>query len=275
MREGNDEAGIPGAGRRVSSFVQGLSLKHKLIAIIMLTCLASLTLVGGVFMAWEWTTLRHTVIRDLSAHAQILADNCKASITFHDPADAGACLRTISAIPSVLGVCVYTSDGELFAAYLQEGTTVVPLPPKKPRNGYRYEGDSLVLTRLVLLDGEPIGTVCLRGSLAPMRLRLQRSILVILCFVILSSLAAYLISSRLQRIISAPILQLAGVARRVSEQKEYTVRVEPAGPDEVGLLIQAFNEMLGQIERRDAALVEANEQLEARVDERTVAPTRD
>jgi light-regulated signal transduction histidine kinase (bacteriophytochrome)/HAMP domain-containing protein len=85
----------------------------------------------------------------------------------------------------------------------------------------------------------------------------------------LSLLAAYLISARLQRLISAPILGLADVARQVSEKKEYTVRAASAGDDEVGVLIQAFNEMLAQIQRRDVALVEANEQLEERVRERT------
>jgi len=86
-------------------------------------------------------------------------------------------------------------------------------------------------------------------------------------------LGAYLISSRLQRVISSPIVYLAEVANLVSEKKQYTVRAEPHGNDEVGLLIQAFNEMLEQIQRRDAALVEANEGLEMRVRERTAELT--
>ena len=259
----------PRSRRRVSALLRRLSLKHKLIAIIMLTCVASLGLVGAVSIAWEWTDLRRAMIHDLASYAEALADNCKAAVTFRDPTDAGACLRTVGAVPSLTAAGVYTREGELLATYVRQGTNPVLPSPQATSSGYRFEGESLILTRPVLRDGEPIGTVCLRGTLDPLYLRLQRSMIVIIGAMFLSSLAAYLISSWLQRLISLPILRLAGAARRVSEKKEYTVRVEPTGSDEVGLLIQAFNEMLGQIEQRDAALVEANEQLEARVRERT------
>lgn len=249
-----------------SSFLRRrLSLKHKLIAVIMLTCVTALVLGGAAFIAWEWTDLRRTMVRDLTAHAEVLADNCKAAIVFHDAADAGTCLRTIGAVPSVTAVTVYTREGELFAMHVRQETSAVLPQPRSLRSDCRFERKSLVVTRPVLLDGEPIGTVCLRGSLDPLYLRLQRTILGIVTAMFLSALVAYLISSRLQRLISRPILRLAEVAHLVSEKKEYTVRAEPAGHDEVGLLIQAFNEMLGQIQQRDAALVEANEQLEARV----------
>ncbi len=153
--------------------------------------------------------------------------------------------------------------------YVRQGT--IPLLPQQEGldGDYQFAWESLVITRPVFLNGVPIGTVCLRGSLDPLYLRLRRSILVIIGTVFLSSLTAYLVSARLQRLISRPILRLAEAARRVSEKKEYTVHVESASHDEVGLLIEAFNEMLEQIHQRDVALVEANEQLEARVSART------
>jgi signal transduction histidine kinase len=240
-----------------------------LIVVIMLTCVASLVLGGVVLIAWEWADLRRTMLRDLGAHAEVLADNCKTALVFHDAAEAGTCLRTVGAVPSIMGVCVYTGAGELFAMYVRQGTIPVLPQDEALRSDYRFDWESLVITRPVLLNGELIGTVCLRGSLDPLYLRLRRSILVIVGTMFLSSLAAYLISARLQRLISLPILRLADVARLVSEKKAYTVRVEPVSQDEVGLLIQAFNEMLAQIHERDVALVEANEQLEARVSART------
>ena len=258
---------------RGPALLRRLSLKHKLIAIIMLTCVASLMLVGTVFIAWEWTALRHALVRDVSAHAEILADNCKAALTFRDPADASSVLRSVGVIPSMVAACVYNAEGGLFAAYVRDDATVVPPRPSESPSAAVFEWDSLTVRKAIVLNDKRIGTVCLRADLGPIYLRLKRSILVIVCLVLLSSLAAYLISSRLQRIISAPILQLAEVARRVSEKKEYTVRAEPSGADEVGLLIQAFNEMLGQIQQRDMALVEANERLETRVQGRTAELT--
>jgi signal transduction histidine kinase len=263
------EAGTSESAGKATVFIGDLSLRHKLTTIIMLTCVASLLLVGAVFGVWEWLTLRRATVQTLSAHAEILADSCRNALTFRDPADASACLRTVGAIPSVSAACVYTSDGELFAAYQRMGTTVVLPPPTGVPNNREYIWESKVLTRPVVLEGEPIGTVCLKADFAPLYQRLQYSLLVIVSLVLLSSLAAYLISSRLQGVISAPIVRLADVARRISEKKEYTLRATAAGRDEVGQLIEAFNEMLGQIQQRDAALVEANEQLEVRVRERT------
>ena len=73
---------------------------------------------------------------------------------------------------------------------------------------------------------------------------------------------AFLISARLQRVISEPILKLARTARNVAQDRNYSIRVPNRRRDEIGLLINGFNEMLGQIQERDA-------NLERRVQERT------
>ncbi|MEN6575159.1 MAG: ATP-binding protein [Phycisphaerales bacterium] len=254
-------------------YTHDLSLKHKLVAIVMLTCIAALTLTGGVFAAWEWTILRRGVVQDLTTHANILADNCRAAITFRDATDAGEILQTVEAVPSIVIACVYTADGELLAAYVQKGTKAAMPSVQELKDHPVFAHGFLTLTRPVCLDEERIGTVCVRQSLGFMYTRLHRGAIVILGILFLSSVAAYMVSSRLQRIISHPILHLADVARLVSEKRRYSVRAERHGSDEVGLLIDAFNEMLEQIEQRDAALVDANEQLEARVQERTAELT--
>jgi signal transduction histidine kinase/HAMP domain-containing protein len=255
------------------SFVHSLSLKHKLIMIIMLTCLAALSLMGVVFIAWEWASLRREMVRDLSTHASILAKNCRAAITFQDVDDAGTVLQTIQAIPSIAIACVYDDSGELFAAYVRKEDVYVVPRAGDLKDHPVFAGGFLTLTQPILLDEERIGTICVLANLDLLHARLRRSVLVILGILSVSAAATYPVSSRLQRIISHPILHLAGVARLVSERRQYTVRAEPHGSDEVGLLIQAFNEMLGQIEQRDAALVDANERLEARVQQRTAELT--
>jgi len=253
----------------ILSLARRLSLKHKLIAIIMLTCVLALSLVGGVLFAWERTILRRTIVRDLSMHAQVLAENCKAALAFGDHADATKVLQAAEAVAPIMVACVYTADGGLFAAYSREGTVPAVPPAGQLKDHPVFERGFLVLTRPILLDDEKIGVVCLTASLDFLRKRLKQEALAILGVLLLSSLSACLISSRLQCIISRPILGLAEVARFVAENKQYTVRAEPSGNDEVGLLIRTFNEMLEQIQQRDAALTAANENLETRVRERT------
>ena len=103
------------------------------------------------------------------------------------------------------------------------------------------------------------------SNLDPLYAMLKQSVIVTLAALLVASLGAYLASSRLQRIISSPILYLAGVAHVVSEKKQYDIRAEQHSSDETGLLIESFNEMLKQIQQRDSALVAANEHLEGRV----------
>jgi signal transduction histidine kinase/methyl-accepting chemotaxis protein len=261
------------AAGAISALTRKLSLKQKLIAIIMLACVTALLVAGTVFIAWEWTALRRSMVRDLTTHAEILADNCKAAVSFRDPTDTTSVLRTMEAIPSIMAACIYTSDGQLFATYVRKDVTVQVPPQAQLKEDHAFDDDSLVLTQPILVDNDMIGVVYLRENLSLMHARLRRSATVIASILLLAAVAAYLISSRLQRVISSPIVYLAGVANLVSQQKQYTVRAEPHGTDEVGMLIQAFNEMLEQIQQRDAALVEANEGLEMRVRDRTAELT--
>ena len=254
--------------RLVDRAFRRLSVRHKLTAISMLTSVCSLVLAGGILMAYEYRAMSRALVADLSTHAEILADNCKAAITFQDPVDANEILRSMETIPSVESVCVYTLQGERFAAYVRQGTTCPIPPPGRLKDGPDFRGPHLILTHPIVLDEERIGTICLCASLETMWNRLRSSVLVIGAILVLAALAAYLVSARLQRVISSPILHLASVANYVSDRGQYSIRAEPYGDDEIGLLIEAFNEMLEQIQRRDAALVEANEQLEARVAER-------
>lgn len=252
-----------------TSWLRDWSLKHKLTAIMMLTCLIALSLAGAVFIAWEYTNLRRTMVLNLTTHADVLAENCKAAITFEDSADAKEVLSAVQSVPSILATCIYTKDNHLFAAYTRpETATVLPHPDRLDR-GHAFTKDRLTVAQPIMLEGEKIGTICIASELDPMYAMLKKAASVIGGIFLISALAAYIASSKLQRIISAPILHLSSVARMVSERKEYALRAEQHGHDEVGKLVDAFNGMLEQIQERDAALVTANEQLEAHVQERT------
>jgi len=255
---------------KLASWLRDISLKHKLIAAFMLICFGALLLAGMIFTAWEWTSLRRAMVRDLSTHADVLADGCKAAITFEDPGDATELLQAMQRIPAIQAIRVYTKDRELFAEYVRQDTTAPVPDPDQLSAEHAFTRHFLTITRPILLDDHQIGTICITSSLNPLYARLKHGVVAILGILAITSLAAYLASARLQRLILSPILYLAGVANFVSEKEQYGVRAERHGTDEVGLLVEAFNEMLEQIQQRDSALVKANEQLEARVDERTV-----
>jgi PAS domain S-box-containing protein len=86
---------------------------------------------------------------------------------------------------------------------------------------------------------------------------------------VVSIFATFLVSIRFLRIATDPILQLACIAGKVSSDGNYSLRAVGGGKDEIGNLIHSFNDMLGGIQQRDAALQNAKDELEHRVQVRT------
>lgn len=251
------------------SVVRNMKIKHKLTTIIMLTCIIALLSNGAIFVVLRWIDEHHNMVLSLSTQAKIIADNCKAAITFDDAEDAKETLSSLQVESTIVFGCVYKGDGKIFASYYRYGTDKRIQPSKFKQERYNFSDGFLTVFEKIVLDGEIIGVVCLRVDLEPMYLALRRSIKTIVYILLVVSLLAYLISCGLQSIISKPILSLTELARDVSEKNDYSVRGIKQSNDEIGLLIDAFNEMITQIQKRDLALVKTNRQLEDKVKERT------
>ncbi|MFQ6034732.1 MAG: ATP-binding protein [Sedimentisphaerales bacterium] len=253
--------------------LQNMAIKHKLIWIIMLTCITALVLAGVAFIGWERATFRSKMVHSLSTQAEMIAENCKAALAFQDAEDAKQTLQALRVEPSIVFGCVYNKDSKLFATYYRDYTEIKLPPSEFQESGFSFSEGFLTVFKPIVLDGEVVGTVCLRSDMSPMYAMFKRNTCIIIAVLFFSSLAAFLVSSRLQKIISEPILSLAEVAKVVSEKKDYSTRALKQSSDEVGLLIDAFNEMLEQIQLRDSELVDAKEQLEVRVEQRTAELT--
>jgi signal transduction histidine kinase len=249
-----------------------MTIKRKLISVIMLATTMSLILVGAAFIFWQWFTLRHSMVSSLSTQAKVIADNCKASITFQEPQDANDTLKALSAEPSIIFGGIYTPDGKIFACYhASEASHTFNFKNNNNMKitGHVFDKNSLTVYEPVIVDDKTIGIVCLKSTLSELNKMLKQNIIVVVCGLILVSVLTFLISTELQKIISNPILELADVAKLISEKQEYSIRVKQFSKDELGLLIKAFNEMVAQIQKRDLALVNSNQQLERKVAERT------
>ncbi len=251
-------------------FIRDMTIRCKLISITMAACIASLVLAGAAFIVWDWYNVRRNIVRGISTQAQIIAANSTAALAFDDAEGAEQTLDALKAEPSIVFGCVYDAAGRPFAGYYRAGVDAneVRISTAQKR-GYSFDGDLLTVFEPIVVGGEETGMVCLRSDLEPLRAMVKQNGFTI--FIVLLAVAgvAYIISSGLQRIISEPILKLASVARAVSEKKQYSVRAEKHSADEVGVLIDAFNEMLEQIQQRDATQVNANVELEKRVEQRT------
>jgi two-component system, LuxR family, sensor kinase FixL len=249
--------------------LQRMTIKDKLIFIIMLACVTGLTLAGTAFIVWERNSSRNNLVSVLSTRAAILAENCKSSLAFQDAKDAENVLKALHVDPSLMSGTLFNDKNERFATYYRNSSVNKVTPAEFKKVAVTFNNDFLLVSSPIVLDNAIIGTICLQSDLNFLHESLKHGIQIIAIATFLSLLAVFLMSSRLQAVISKPILSLAKVAKTVSEKKDYSARALKHGSDEVGLLIDSFNEMLEQIQHRDLELVNGKEMLEERVEERT------
>ena len=252
---------MPGDTKNKKAFTAGiigsLSIKRKIVLIIMLVSSIAMFLAGGAFITYEWFSFRERMVNDLSVQAKMLADNIIGALSFDDPKDAEEVLRSLQAKKPIAFACVYRSDGTIFAAYQREGFSPDTPPPEPQEDGYSFDGDGLVIFKRVILNNRPIGTVYLQSDLSELSKFIRQSVAALTLMLLLSSIVAYALSSRIQKVISMPILSLAETAGEITAKKDYSVRAEKKSEDEVGHLIDSFNDMLTQIQQRDNNLQES------------------
>jgi signal transduction histidine kinase len=238
-----------------------LPIRRKLTVIIMATSSAALLLACSAFVLHDLVSFRRLLAADLSTLARIIGSNSTGAILFNDPARAGETLAALEAETNVLWACIYDQKGHRLAGYVRGGGTV-DFPSAPPPPGHRFVDGKLLLSTAIVFDGEQVGTVLLESDLQEIRARLIRYVGIGALVLLASSLVALLLSYQLQRVISEPILRLAGTARAVSERKDFSVRAGEAHGDELGLLFGAFDDMLDHIEEAQESLVERAREVE-------------
>jgi len=249
------------------------SIPRKLTGMSMLVSGTALLLASAGFFAYDLYNFRKSTVRNLGIQAQIIGSNSISALLFDDPHSAENTLSALRGAPHVMFAEIYTPDGRAFAEYRRELAGSFPPPPAIPAGqaeAYRFQSGEVALARLIIFHGKPVATIYIRSDLKAMS-DLERNFALIVTTVFLMSLvAAMWISSVARHSIAQPIVRLAETARIILSEKNYSVRAPVNGErNEIAVLIASFNEMLAQIQERDAALGEAHARLEQQVQERT------
>ncbi len=235
----------------------------------MLTTSVALLLTGVALIVYELAVYRSVMTRELMSLADVIGANSAAALTFNDPRAAEETLSALRKDPRITLAAIYTKEGKAFAAYRRQQLEEEAIPVAPRADGSTLEGGRLIMFHSIILDQEKIGTLYIQANTQEAYARLRVSAMIVLGVLLASSLVALMLASKLESVISQPILNLAHTAAIVSEKQDYSVRVAGSGQDELGRLIDGFNEMLIQVQRRDIALQEARDQLEATVENRT------
>lgn len=257
------------------AFYRDSSIQKKLTFAIVCTSVLGLSLACMAFEVYERSSFRSEMISGLEEDAESLGLTSTASLAFNDKESAERTLSTLRAEQYIKVAALYDKNGKLFAEYRRSGLPEEFKPPMWRGEGTKFDRDSLTLYRNILLGGQRVGSIAVVSDLSQFQTKMRKYQEISLAVLLLSTAVTFLVSSRLVRVITQPILRLAEIAGKVSEQEDYALRAVAAGNDEVGKLVAAFNRMLERIQERDAELQGSKGQLEKRVQERTEALSKE
>jgi len=245
-----------------------LSIRQKLTAMLMLTSGTVLGLAAIAFVTWDFYRFRADMQSDLETQAALVLDNTAAAVDFHDPDAAGETLEMLEIHPHTQIACLYLSNSELFAFRVFRDRTDTCPAGQAP--GLRVTSTRMFVTSQ-LSKGRDTGTMLLIGvDLNGHQARIRTQATAVAAILVAGLLVSFLLSTALQGMVARPIASLADTARQIADRGDYSIRAASRTGDEIGVLVQAFNRMLDEIQqsqRERAGLLDREQQANRLKDE--------
>jgi PAS domain S-box-containing protein len=235
-------------------------IRQKLLIVIVATTTFALLLAGLGIVVMDTLLFQRNMRMDLATLARIVGDNSTAALTFDDPRVAADTLSALKAQPHMVAACLYGSDGAPFANYVRPGARF-SCPAVSTAETAETTRDGLALFHPIVLNSNRLGTIFLLDDLAEIPERIRLFSLLVLGMLVLASAGAVVLSGGLRALIAVPIMRLAAAAHSVSDSGDYSIRVHKEWEDELGVLVDAFNQMLARIQERDRELNDARNSL--------------
>ncbi len=240
--------------------------------VIMYVTLTMLLLAGITMILFDIYRAKENLSRELTTQARLIGNRSSAALVFDDRGLARENLWALKESPNVLLACIYDREGDLFASYHASKTKAEPGCPEPLFNlgaSRLFDETFIHLTVPIELGGELVGYIYIRSDLSQIQERVYNLIYATLGFMLVGVLIAYWLSRSMQRLISVPLIKLASVAATVEKRSDFSLRVPDFGDDEIGRLSRALNSMLETIEKQNQELLQARDNLEAMVADRT------
>lgn len=227
----------------------------------MMIASAVLLLAFAALFCFQAYTLKQHSAHELAVVGEITTHNCAAAVMFKDEDAAAQILGGLRTMPQIVSARLELANRQRLAFF---GTPRDETQIKEARleSGFRIDGDRILLAQPVMLSGAREGTLYLLADLHATTSQLLKLYGGIFALVLVASLlVAFILSNQFLHIVTTPILRLAGTARTIADHNDYSVRATKVCGDEVGVLTDAFNQMLAQIQSQDTALRENENKL--------------
>lgn len=235
----------------MKQWISKLPIKTKLLFITMLTSVFCLLLIGATMIIYTNNYIKQTMVKDISSISILIADRSTAALTFQDSRLAEENLAALSIKPSVIYACILDDRENIFAKYSTTGGENIKVPIGVKKLEYYFEESHLMILTPISLEGKSIGKVFICADLKELKGQQQSILFFVFGIILLGSIIAFFLSSKLQLFISGPLLHLIKTTQLISQENDYSLRAVKSSNDEIGDLVYAFNNMLETIDSQN------------------------
>jgi signal transduction histidine kinase/CheY-like chemotaxis protein len=231
------------------------SVRGKLMRVVLITTVITLFVAGSFMLSADVNRYKQSWAADLGTEASILAVSLAPAMAFNDRDAALRDLRVLTIRPRVMVAAVYAADGSLYASFVR--TPARSPPAHAPAPGLVTGGERVEYAHSIDRNGEHLGTIFLQARYDTLG-RVEDYLAIFVLVTLLSMVVAFFLSRRLQQRILQPLDSMAVIANAIVTHRDYSLRVKKSSDDEIGVVVDAFNNMLEEVEARAAGLREAD-----------------
>lgn len=231
------------------------SVRGKLMRVVLITTVITLFVAGSFMLSADINRYKQSWTADLGTEASILAVSLAPAMAFNDHDAALRDLRALTVRQRVMVAAVYSANGTLYASFVR--TAAQSLPAHAPAPGLVTAGERVEYARSIERNGEHLGTIYLRARYDTLG-RVADYLAIFVLVTLLSMVVAIFLSRRLQQGILQPLDAMAVIANAIVKRRDYSLRAKKTSDDEIGVVVDAFNNMLEEVEARAEGLREAD-----------------
>ncbi|MEI6068069.1 MAG: EAL domain-containing protein [Methylococcaceae bacterium] len=247
--------------------IGNLSINRKLLLTLILSSVLSLLFAGLFLIVLEITEFQKNTRDDLSALATIIGNRSTAALAFQDMDLANENLGVLETLPEVQAACLYDAQGAVFAQLSKNDPDKFSCPQTIGDARTRFESVNLYVVQPIVVDADRLGSVYIHADLTQLVWRKIQFIgLLFLVFLAVTTMTFFL-TKPLLKLITSPVKKLVNTVKAIIDTKDYSLRAVKVNNDELGVLVDAFNGLIGTVETQNGSLMRAKDRYRALFDD--------
>ena len=237
--------------------LQNLSIQKKLISILLFSSISGLAIAAFFILLLEITVFKQNAENELSTMAELIGNRSTAALSFDDASLAKENLSSLEQVKTVQFACLYDKQGKLFTSFKVTAYQGSACPDLYAGQITNFKQTSLNVYKAIILDAEIFGVVYIHANLEEAFLQKLQFIILLFVVLLLATVVTFLLTTPLLRVITAPLKKLLTTVNNISKQQDFSQRAHRQSNDEVGELVDAFNNMVETVEHQNNALIVA------------------